>query len=254
MNDDAYRQHFTRIFLMNVERRSRTAKGKDEGAKTSSSKRPLLLQGNALAAQVRANMDELCADVYTAIAARTAPSVCRAFGERWFDIANLNVYGAHIYAKEFAELRLKAAQLRRSGMDARVNERYRVWTPGYAIAQVHPLMLEEQMDRFYRLLSERLSDIDRRVAAGLDPHEISRSILHLMAITDVWMDGELHPWIDGCSRVATAFVMWVAARYRLTPPLFAPARKEHYATIQDAAAHEDYLRACLERADAEVPD
>jgi hypothetical protein len=250
MSETAYRERFARIFTMNVERRSRTAKGDDEGAKTSSTKLPLLLKGEALKAKVAENTVSLIDAVFAAAARIRGRGTdiwsadLRDACENWFDISTVGLIDREGYEPLFRELQVKSAKL---GQHLRINRRYRLWTPKYLALQIPPALIDEQLSAVYARLALSLSALP----ALSDPSTKS-SVLPIMSYADVMMDGEVHPWCDACSRVATAVVMWIAAFMQTTPPLFGP-REEHYASIQDLQAHERYLAACVERADAEAP-
>lgn len=241
---------FERVFRLNVERRSRTAKGRDEGSKTSSKKKPLLLQGDALKAQVAANVERLISVVWrTSTDAATANDCSdasqKALCERFYDIVNEGLYGPEAYVDELRQLQDAAAKLEDAfGRKLPTNPRYRLWTPMYTYSQVSPLLLGSEVERFYGDLSGRLGD-----ALALKGVEAltTEDVAELLAYIDVMQDGELHPWLDGCGRVATAHVMWVCNSLGHVPPLFAPTKDEHYADIRDPKAHARYYLECFKR-------
>lgn len=262
-----YDKRFARIFRMNVERRSRTAKGRDEGSKTSSSKKPLLLQGDALKAKVAENVERL---IVQALSIQRDQSVRHFEGsgqrelcEKLFDIANDGLYGPGSYADEFEKLRVSAERLtqlidvtRFAGIGFAVNPRYRLWTPAYTTYLVPPVLLEQAMDAFYDEVGYQLQDLpendpEYEEDAG-EPYPLEQ-VAKVLAYIDVMQDGEIHPWMDGCGRVSTAHVMWVCAAFGVDPPLFAPTKDEHYANIRDLEAHTQYYLKCFERAKAECP-
>lgn len=237
---------FADIFRLNIARRSRTAKGQDKGGETSSHKMPLLLQGEALAAMVAANTEALIADVLESRggpADSMRPRWLRASCERWFDIVSAGTLDLAAYEPQFARLEGDAAKLSPIlGVECRVNRRYRVWTPGYTTSKIEPVLIEHFMDDLYLDLSLQLA-----IAPGSE-----RMAAMLMARADCAMDGEVHPWIDGCSRVSTALVMWISAYMDVTPPLFAPTKAEHYETIRDIEAHAEYFMRCFDRGDIQA--
>ncbi len=251
---DQERDRFARIFRLNVERRSRTAKGKDEGSKTSSKKKPLLLQGDELKAQVAKNVEDLITDVLKDAGSKAylGDGDLRRRCERWFDIANKGLYGPGTYADEYAQIEVDAERLGRAlGYVLQTNPRYRLWTPMYTTAQVASVMLEPLMDEFYGMWEERLSEIREMREIHVEPHPAD--LAQMMSYVDVMMDGELHPWMDGCGRVCTAAVMWIAAVHGSTPPLFAPTKDEHYKDIRDLDKQAEYFLQCFGRADVECP-
>lgn len=247
-------EKFRAIFRENVRRRSRTAKGQDKGSETSASKKPLLLQGEALSAKVATNTERLIADVAgTADAwaldmpAATGDAL-RIACERWFDIVNDGLYGPDAYGEEFATLEKDAAKVGPLlQVELSVNRRYRLWTPQYTTAKVSPVLLEAFMDAFYEQLGVMLFDA---AVARLDGPVESGHAAAIMAYADVMMDGELHPWMDGCGRVSTALVMCIARALDARPPLFAETKDGHYATIRDLWPHTEYFAAAMLRGDA----
>lgn len=246
---------FKRVFLMNVERRSRTAKGKDEGSKTSSKKLPLLLQGEALKAKVAENVERLIDDVWSdASEVREDPgrevraAGIRARCQRWYDTACEGLIDDAGYAEVFRKMESDIGKV--LGSAFRINRRYRTWTPGYLVLQIPPAMIDEKLDDLlYRPIGLLMNLTAMRTVPIADV-----KLAALLAQADMLMDGEIHPWIDGCSRVSTALCMWLAALYGGALPLFAPTKDEHYAPLrQGLEAHGRYFKECLARADAEAP-
>ncbi|HTM67682.1 MAG TPA: hypothetical protein VL426_00125 [Candidatus Binatia bacterium] len=249
MTDD---RRFETVFRENIRRRSRTASGQDKGSETSKSKKPLALQGEALAAKVAANTERLVADVAATadrwaanMPIKTGDALCEAC-ERWFDIVNDGLYGPGAYADEFAALEKDAAKVGPLlELPLSVNRRYRLWTPGYTTIKVPPVLLETFMSAFYDLLGGMLFDAGF-VREPDEPADLAQGAA-IMAYADLMMDGELHPWMDGCGRVSTALVMAVARSLGLPPPLFAETKDGHYATIRDLMPHTEYFVAAMRR-------
>ena len=252
---------FRAIFRENVRRRSRTAKGQDKGSETSKSKKPLLLQGDALAAKVAENaellIDDVLANANPDFGGDGAAAWLRTRCERWFDVANDGLYGPGAYESEFAALAADAARLASPlGMTVAVNPRYRLWTPGYTTLKIPPVLLEFAMDEFYA----RLGLFARYVSEGeMTRHARTAMVARMMAWADLMMDGEIHPWMDGCGRVSTALVMWIAATAHArvgippAPPLFAETKDAHYAAIRDYDGHAAYYEIALDRGAAFAP-
>lgn len=256
------------MFAENVRRRSRTAKGRDEGAKTSSAKKPLRLQGDALVAKTAENVAQLIDDAWNArlrwpdspddprtatLSKRRAVAVLplslRAMCERWYDIASNGLVDVDAYREDFEKLEEAAVRARKlSYAYGKVNRRYRLWTPAYTTLLVPPIRLEDEMGGFYaRTSSDLASMLDFGPAVGFGGAMFESMCASSMAYVDVMMDGEVHPWLDGCSRVATTFVMWIAASFRVRPPLFAPTKAAHYERIRDVDAHVAYFLECAAR-------
>lgn len=255
------KERFRLAFRENVRRRSRTAKGSDKGSLTSSSKLPLLLQGEALAARTAENVERLVDDVWRerlgldegryprVMAPELLPDALRWHCERWYDIASDGLVDDAGYAERFDELERDAARVAAFyPVGTTANRRYRLWTPGYTTLKVPPILLERHMDEFYSSFAGMLrAAAARRFPPGPENDPEGRDLARIMAYADVMLDGEVHPWLDGCSRVATAAVMWIAASFGTVPPLFAPTKPEHYETIRDIDRHERYILGCVDR-------
>ncbi|MBI2099585.1 hypothetical protein HYT45_04255 [Candidatus Uhrbacteria bacterium] len=250
-------ERFAQVFRMNIARRSRTAKGKDEGAKTSSKKKHLLLSGEELKKQVVVNTEKLIADVVALPIEKISPSKLREMANLWFDITTERLCDLSAYEEEFKTLEAAANRFGRSlGTPIQINRNYRLWTPKYTTANIPPLWLEKFMDEFYFDLSLRMC-IMRDIFPAKDSAAsgaASEQAAQIMAYADLMMDGEIHPWIDGCGRVSTALVMYIARYLQAPLPLFAPTREEHYASINDIEKHTNYFWDAMMRAKQEVPE
>jgi hypothetical protein len=227
---------FSRVFEENLYKRSRTAKGISNTA-TSSGKRKLLKEGEELKAQVQKNTVDLVRLVWDS--ARMMPKNAdelRAIMEEWYDCIHRDLQDPAAYAVEQQKLEAIAALRRRdTGRNWRINPRYRVWTVSYTNLKFEPLELELAMDDFYRLCLEKL----QAARAG------RMAQAELLAFADRMLDGEIHPWADGCGRHATASLMYLSLlSLDFKFPTFG-SREEHYASIQDREAHTEYFRRCL---------
>lgn len=249
------KDRFVQIFRENIKRRSRTAKGKDDGAKTSSGKKQLLFSGEELEKKAKENAENLIAGVAACPIEEIRPSKLRSLTNAWFGLATDGLCDFSAYEEDFRALQAAAGRFGRSlGHAIEVSKNYRLWTPKYTTANIPPLWLQKFMDEFYFELSFRMRVMRDIRAAKKSSNGASEQAAQIMAYADLMMDGEIHPWIDGCSRVSTALVMYIA-RYLDAPlPLFSPGREEHYASITDIGAHTEYFRRALERARAEVPE
>jgi hypothetical protein len=271
-------EKFAAIFRENIRRRSRTARGEDKGSETSKAKKPLALQGGALIAKVAENRERLIAKVvedatewskygtpfgeavrllrekpgyflsgYVSTEQFDPTEALRRHCEGWFDITNDGLADPEVYREEFAALQRDAERWSlTTGQEVRVNPRYRLWTPEYTTPKISPLLLEQYMNEFYRGFAQRLMYLSAYDEAD------KAKFASAMAFADLMMDGEIHPWIDGCGRVSTALSMFIALVGRVQPPLFAETKKEHYAAITDLQAHTAYFAAALDRGEAFV--
>lgn len=250
-----HEQRFAQIFRMNILRRSRTRSGRDEGAKTSLKKKPLLLSGEDLKKKVGENTEKLITDVASLpVDDGISPSILRKMAPCWFQITVDGLYDFSAYEEEFKALQDKAERFGQSlGEKIEVSRNYRLWTSKYTTAGIPPLWIQKFMDEFYFHLSFRMNMV-RHVLKERNTSAFSEWAAQIMAYADLMMDGEIHPWIDGCSRISTALVMYIARYLEAPLPLFSPNREEHYASITDIGAHTDYFRRAIERAKNEVPE
>lgn len=238
--DDAL---FAETLRENVRRRSRSASGQDGNTVSGSDKRKMLLSGDALAAKVAENVEALIVHVLD-MASKPwfHESQVRFLCERGFDIATDGLIDWPEYEDGFRRVEADSALLRAdSGMDFGFNRRYRLWTPQYrTVADIPPQLI----GHFMRLFYEKVAC---EVRTCHECGEETGRIVRLMAYADVMMDGVIHPWLDACSRVSLALVMWIALRLDGPLPLYHPDKKVHVSTLTDLAAHADYFRKCVRR-------
>jgi hypothetical protein len=69
----------------------------------------------------------------------------------------------------------------------------------------------------------------------------------VIGFADYMMDGEIHPFADGCSRVATALTMWLAIALGVERLPRLRTRDEHYLALRqrDLCAHVRYVESLL---------
>ena len=235
-------KRFSQVFKGNIHKRSRTASGTSDVSSTPGKKK-LLLDGNDLASQVERNTDNLIKLIwhdFEDCSAPLSPENIRSRMEHWYDVINHNLQDADAYADEREKYIVRAQHLKvATRRNYRINNRYRLATPKYLIEKgvaVYPIVeLEFQMDYFYQDLSDLLKN--RKM-----------TLPQLLAFADMQIDGKIHPWVDGCGRVATALVMWLALWCDQVLPIFGN-RDEHYSAIKanDEEAHVNYYNRCLNR-------
>lgn len=102
------------------------------------------------------------------------------------------------------------------------------------------------MEVFYGRLAELVSLAERRYPSWSDT-------LEAMAYADLMTDGELRPWLDGCGRVATALVMWIARVTGARLPLFSESKEVHKMSIRDLDKHRLYFLESIRRAEQQCP-
>jgi len=227
---------FARVFRANICARSRTAGGISD-ISTSKGKKPLVKSGKELEEQVRQNTEQLIDAVWKNPPSRSMDAAnVRMLMELWYDIANIGLQDTQQYQKEQEELRLEAECLGKiTGQPHRINSRYRVWDVSYTTLCIKPVRLEVVMDWFY---AELYRFIDY-ASADICSQEF------LLAFADLIIDGEVHPWMDGCGRIATAAVMWLSLlRGNYALPVF-DSRNVHFNSIHDLQAHKAYYFSCF---------
>jgi hypothetical protein len=244
---EAADQRFLTVFKLNFVRRSHTAHGRDLNL-GGPLKKPLMIDGDELKRVALRNCAMMAEDVMkTPRPAAWNAGVFRTVCERWFDMTNDGIYDPEWYEAEYAALRQDAALIERArGTPVGVNQRYRIWTPEHTLMKVPPLLLEDQMENFYGHLAELVSLAERRYPSWSDT-------LEAMAYADLMTDGELRPWLDGCGRVATALVMWIARVTGSRLPLFSESKEVHKMSIRDLDKHRLYFLESIRRAEQQCP-
>jgi len=238
-------ERFSHIFKNNINKRSRTAKGVSDVSSTPGKQR-LLLEGLELSDQVERNTERLIKMIWDDVQINRrvvlSVGVLRNMFEGWYDIINHRLQSPEAYSKERAKFIAEARKLKEAtGRDYRINHRYRLAVPKYLVergAPVFPIVeLEFQMDHFYYDLANALA---ARINQTIDTPQ-------LLAFADMQVDGIIHPWVDGCGRLATVSVMWLAVWYGYDDlPIFGD-RDEHYMALKsgDEPAQVQYYRMCL---------
>lgn len=226
---------FAEVFRENISARSRTAKGVSD-ISSSSEKRPLLKDGEALQRHMKENVEKLIRAVWVNDRGARDPDRIRKLFEEWYDTIHVGLQDLNAYKHVREILEKKAKKLAsKSGKPYRVNHRYRTWSLTYTERGYDPVELEIVMDGFYKRLSRGIEDM----CSGKITEE------HLLAWTDWMMDQVIHPWSDGCGRLATAAVMWLSL---LSPKGRAPRfqdRSKHYHSIKNLEKHTAYYKQCL---------
>ena len=234
---------FQSDFLTNIQKRSRTAKGESHTG-VSATKKPLKKTGIELKAQVEANTTTLIQHIWNSERCERKPErnpqELHRMLDEWYDIIQHDLQDSDPYADARPALEAEAERLARTtGLPFRINPRYRVWDVSYAGWNPPPVSLEIHMDIFYANLADLISDNIKDIAA----------LPSALAWADRMMDFVIHPWADGCGRMSTALVMWLAgavtsAHERTQFPQFQD-REEHYRSIKTLDEHTHYFRRCL---------
>jgi hypothetical protein len=245
--ESAARRRFQSLFTANYVRRSKTAHGRDENL-GAPAKKPLCMVGENLKRAAMGNCARLCDDILsTPRPPEWSAHVIRECCERWFDLVNAGISGPEWYEEEFGTLTEDAKLIGRArGMTVRVNPRYRLWTPEHTVMKVPPILLEEQMDAFYARVAELIVRAESRFPSINDTVEA-------MTYADLMIDGEIRPWLDGCGRIASALVMWIAHVLGAPLPLFAASKEVHKMSMRDFDRHRRYFLESMRRAETEYP-
>ena len=204
--------HFAQLFVENVRRRSRTANGELDTT-ASPLKDVRATTGQPLAVHIESN-------------ALAAASLVWDLRERTLSHAEIRELSQALHRTLTAGTEVIGG-----------NNGYRTWPLAYSWWP--PDEIEPALQWFYR----RLAHFAEWATA-----EASRQA-QLLAFADYMLDAEIHPWADGCGRVATGLVMWLSV---LTPAFAIPTfgrREEHYRSFRSHSLceHVDYMVTCLSR-------
>ncbi len=236
MKETLYFDDFRAIFLTNVNRRSRTAKGISDTS-TSSTKQSLLKTGEALTLQVKENTEKLIRSVWDyRKTTPITPECIHLLDEEWNDIVNQSLLPADAYEKEYRTIKRNAKRKEKeTEVSHPTNYRYRVWDVHYSTLKLPPIEIGLVMEKFYATLTHKIEQCRKELLNKAD----------LLAYADFTIDKAIHPWREGCGRSATAIVMWLSL---LTPditlPLFGP-RERHHNAMESLSMHTLYFLACL---------
>ncbi|MBI2120449.1 MAG: hypothetical protein HYT94_02380 [Parcubacteria group bacterium] len=206
------RQEFLSLFAENTEKRSRTSAGVGETS-ISPAKMDLLKAGDDLKRQVRENTLTLAEEIWETPGVHMDASLVRSFLESWFDTIHTDI------------------------LERNANK-YRLWEASYAHPEKSPPpeYLGVWMDVFYAEIVKKMILTDGKSV---------KSVAILLAWADREMDLVIHPWSDGCGRMSTALVMWLALQVsEVGFPKFSK-REEHYTAMKTAMRHTEYFLKCL---------
>lgn len=234
------RQAFLTLFVENTEKRSRTSMGVSDTT-VSAAKKGLLKTGEDLKRQVSENTAALAKNIWERPVSRIEASFLRSFLESWFDIIHADILDTEAYVfeqsrqgKHFDPI----ADPMRYGLCYRTNSKYRAWEVKYAYPKQSPPpeYLEIWMDIFYAELVKKMIQTNGKSV---------NSVAKLLAWADREMDLVIHPWSDGCGRISTALVMWLALRVsEVGLPKFG-IREEHYEAMKTVTGHTEYFLKCF---------
>jgi hypothetical protein len=206
------REEFVTAFLDNVRVRSRTFGGEYDSSASELKEPQLAVASDALPDLVHANSLRVADAIWAEGigGGDTGPRVIRSRVEGWERIVN--------------------ASLQPAGAPI-----YRTWTPPYT--WWGPEEIEFVLDWFYARLSHMIASARDGIVSNAE----------VIAFADYMVDGEIHPFADGCGRVATALIMWLSL---VLPSERLPRlreRDEHYAAIRtrDFCKHVRYFETLL---------
>ncbi len=200
-------------------------------------KKGLLKAGEDLKRQVHENTLMLAEEIWGVPFVYFEASRIRSLLENWFDIIQKDIFDREACSLERSR-QGKHSVTMLHGLSCRSNNKYRFWEVNYAFPEHNPPpeYLEVWMDVFYAEIVKKMIQTD-----GTSVNSVAK----LLAWADREMDFIIHPWSDGCGRMSTALVMWLALRVsKVGLPKFGK-REKHYKTIKTTTKHTEYFLKCL---------
>lgn len=221
-------------FLGNCGKRSRTLRGLNETG-VSPKKAKLLLSGDDLAARARRNLEAVGAQIFADAGIELTKESLLAMMGGWFDIMSEGLENSLAHAVEYQKLVRQGKQV---GENFYLSERYRTWEVNYSPDAPAALYVGRAMQVYADKLAFKVGEL--RVSGDVE------ALARAMAWADRTMDQVIHPWRDGCGRMATALVMWLGCqRSPRQYPVFT-TRDEHYAAMKEVSTFEQYYLRCLQ--------
>ncbi|MFQ5662097.1 MAG: hypothetical protein ACE5F2_02500 [Candidatus Paceibacteria bacterium] len=207
---------FNDSFKENINAVSRTAKGISDTS-VSEEKVKLSLEKEKLAEQVDKNTDEIIKYIWEN-------------KERKFESA-----------QDIKNLFKEVVSITNNKLTEKEPDTLRTWDTGYG-RKVSYEELDNEMERFYQVLLEK----EQEVASG------KLKIEELAPWIELEIDRHLHPYADGCGRVAKAISNFFLARYDHKLPNYS-SREEYYKAMNSGDEKQDeeflkYYRKAFQRA------
>lgn len=223
---------FLETLLFNVKQRSRTAQGKSNTG-ASSVKLPLLLQGVDLEKKVTENLLQVAPWAWETTGIGLSPNDLRSLFNDWFDILQdgLIDYGGYRSLRED----LKQQWALERGKEVQINPRFRLWEVHYDTLRVKPCDIDTYLVGYTTFMATWFNT---------DRFDDRREFASYLAFVDRQLDRVIHPWLDGCGRLATLLVMWVSRHSSFPYPRFKP-HSEHYASMTTLGSHIKYFEEIL---------
>ena len=162
-----------------------------------------------------------------ALASRTEQNLRQALGFLW-DSCECQFQSA-IKVREFVDT---VAEMVSHGLLAPSQSLYRTWETKFWQTPVRAI--EAEYVKFCRWLFRALAD--------------STDFVEIAALSERRLDGQIHPFADGCGRTAKLLAAFVLLRGSRTPPRYG-ARSEYYRKINQSEA--EWL--CYYRSLCETP-
>lgn len=209
-------EHFQQIFLANMRTKSNTVRTQ-EVHRAHDDKPTYRLAGEALRLELDQRVLEVAADVYMSMRSNWNPHMIAQRVERWHRSMT-----EELYAEQHDEIA------------------YRTWPLEYNPQATPSDDIKGDLAFFYNFLSDRSFTMEHyRIPTSLPGH---------LAWIDREFDRVIHPFADGCGRIATSLVMWFSlAHGGGILPRFT-SREEHYASIDSIDAHTNYYARILRQA------
>ncbi len=188
---------FQQSFSENMETMSRSAKGISDTS-VSKDKEKLDLEGEELANQVKENISGLARYIWE--------NKLKQF-KTVDDIRKLVNDIADLANNKLSEKRAPNA--------------FRSHEVPYG-RKVHPDEVEKEMETFYSNLLEKINEADR---GGLDPKNLAKWI-------ELELNKNIHPYADGCGKIATGISTFFLARYNNSLPHY-DSRDDYYGAMNE---------------------
>lgn len=219
---------FKQALLYNLEQKSSTSKGQGS-THVSPLKLPLLLSGQLLQVTTVINAENVCGTIWDDVDSLSNFSKFASWYafSKWFDELQSGLIAYEGYKLKRQELGIMSQ-----------DRRYRIWEVKYHPNNPKPGKIHDRLLAYHKELENRIAHF--KITGG------ESDLVKLLAWADREFDFMIHPYLDGCGRMATAIVMWLAAGFSPVLPRFAP-KKEHYAAMQNELTYNEYMAKCLEQ-------
>jgi hypothetical protein len=119
---------------------------------------------------------------------------------------------------------------------AKETDGYRTWDVSYG-RKVSFQKIEEEMKNFYRNLQVKIQEADN---GELQPYALGRWI-------ELEIDHNIHPFADGCGRIAKALSAFFFARYKKPLPMYSSRESYYGAMNKSESLFRNYYDRCIKK-------